>query len=428
MNKAESDSFVLQLHGSGWEAAASPHDCDLVILNTCSVRITAEERIWGRLGFYRHEKQHRRFVLLVTGCMAQRLKDELLHEAPEIDIIIGNFNKHRIIENIEHVIDRNEKRAFTSEGDYVFSSIHSSTSFKSFVPIMHGCDNFCSYCIVPYVRGRELSRDPKTILIEIESLVKNGVKEVTVLGQNVNSYRYDDSGNTIRFSDLMDSISQTADDSAWIRFLTSHPKDFPEELIDIIAARKNICKHIHLPMQHASNRILGLMNRRYSWEFYRDLIRSIRRSIPDISITTDILIGFPGESDEDFNLVLDAMEEIGFDDAFTYKYNPREGTKAYAMGDTIPEDTKLERLDAVIRLERKISSEKKKEKLGRIVRALVEEISKKHPDELLARSENDEMIVFPGQKVKIGTFVEIEITGVSGNTLRGKEMIPCHGN
>ncbi len=428
MNKAESESLVSRLDETGWESAVTPEESDVIILNTCSVRKTAEERVWGRIGFFRHEKKLRPFKLVVTGCMAERLKEAMIEKAPEVDVVIGNFDKHRILDLLDSESEGDGKRVIADGGEYRFQSIRRASSFRAFVPIMHGCDNFCSYCIVPYVRGREVSRGKAEILDEIRGLASDNVKDITLLGQNVNSYRYENGNGPVFFKDLLESVSGELGPSHWIRFLTSHPKDFPPGLIDAIAGSTNACHHVHLPIQHASDRILERMNRKYTVSYYGRLVESVRNAIPDISVTTDIMIGFPGETDDDFASLLGFMEETGFDEAFTYKYNPREGTAAFSMADTVSEELKLERLDRLIRLQRNISIEKKRKKLGRTVKVLAEDVSKKNESELLGRTEQDEMVVFPGKRESIGSFVRVKLCGLSGNTFTGKETDKCPGN
>jgi tRNA-2-methylthio-N6-dimethylallyladenosine synthase len=420
MNKAESESLALRLIESGWSEAHSSDDSDVVIINTCSVRKTAEERAWGRIGFYGHAKNPGQ-KLVITGCMAERLKDDIIRRAPAVDMVIGNFNKHRMAEYLEDIGGGDAKNVYAGAGDYLFSPMHCCRSFRAFLPISHGCDNFCTYCIVPYVRGREVSRGVKEILVEVDSLLAKGVKEITLLGQNVNSYRYENGRGIVRFVDLLEAVSARTAGAARIRFLTSHPKDFVDELADLISERENICNHIHLPIQHASDAVLKRMNRRYDMAYIRRLVRKVRERIPAVSITTDILIGFPGETEKDFNTTLEALRELDFDDAFTYRYNPREGTAAFTMQDEVPENEKLRRLDAVIRLQRSISFRKKERKLGTIVKVLAEDVSKKNPAEILARTEQDEMVVFPGRADTIGRFARVELAGLNGNTFMGKE-------
>lgn len=422
MNKAESDALEIQLKNNGWQPAKNHENASLVILNTCSVRKTAENRIWGRIGFYKNLKLKKNIKLAVTGCMSERLKDELTELNP-VDIVIGNFNKKYFLEAVENSFNNIGKTSFIEENEYEFDHFHSNgNNFKSFVPIMHGCNNFCSYCIVPYVRGHEVSRSPYEIIEEIERLEDYNVKEITLLGQNVNSYRYNLNNKMIDFPELLLFILKKIKAIKWIRFLTSHPKDLSDKLIDVIQGDNKICRHIHLPVQHGSDKILYLMKRKYKRKDYISLINSIKNRISDISITTDILIGFPGETESDYNDTINLMKEIRFNDAFTYKYNPREGTEAYNFDDDVPEELKLKRLSEIIELQREISSEIKQEKIGSIVPVLAESVSKKNHQELLGRTEKDEMAVFPGNPDIIGSMADIELVSLAGNTFIGKEI------
>jgi tRNA-2-methylthio-N6-dimethylallyladenosine synthase len=312
-------------------------------------------------------------------------------------------------------------------GEYRFAERHSLSGFQAFLPIMHGCNNFCTYCIVPYVRGSEVSRSPESILAEILRLqVPEGsagqvIREITLLGQNVNSYLYRaQGGGTLTFPALLRRIVPVLQDRTWLRFLTSHPKDMSDELIELVAAEPALCRHIHLPVQHGSNRILQAMGRKYTRGHYLDLVERIRKTIPEVSLTTDILIGFPGEGEEDYRLTLELMQQVQFEDAFTYRYNPREGTRAFELKDDVPESLKQERLSEVIDLQRRITREVKKGKLGRVVEVLIEGVSKKNAAELLARTEGDEMVVFPGSPKRIGTFGRVRLQSLRGSTFRAE--------
>ena len=354
MNKAESDSLELILQKRGWESCSSDSQADLIIINTCSVRQTAEDRIWGRIGYFKKLKESHDFKLVIIGCMAQRIKEELYTTCRgTVDLVLGTLEKNNILEYLEGLPEKDE-------GTYTFQEYHSDgRSFKTFVPIMHGCNNFCSYCIVPYVRGREVSRSAEDILHEIEFLEQHNVREITLLGQNVNSYRGTYKGSEISFPELLDLICSHISSIGWVRFLSSHPKDFSSKLIDTIAANPQVCRHIHLPVQHGSNRILELMNRRYTKEHYLDIVSEIKDKIPGASLTTDILIGFPGETEADLDATLDLMRQVRYIDAYTYYYNPREGTKACTMADSLPLETKLKRLEKVIARQHRISAEEK---------------------------------------------------------------------
>ena len=376
------------------------------------VRKTAEDRIYGRIGYYKKIKEDNpELKLIITGCMAERLGDNLKSKISPVDFVAGTFNKNTIIDYLNNNISD-----FNNSGVFEFQKLHyREGSFKAFVPIMHGCNNFCSYCIVPYVRGREISRNTSEIIDEIKYLEAKSVKEITLLGQNVNSYKTETD-----FPSLLDLIAGKTDSIEWIRFISSHPKDVSDRLIDVIAENSKICNHIHLPVQHGSDRILDLMNRKYDTAYYLDFVKKIRDAIPEISLTTDLLIGFPGETEYDFQKVLEIMETVRYSDAFTYYYNPREGTASCCLEDSVPKDIKLERLDKVIRLQKKISLEGKQKKIGSVFKSLVESVSKNNSDELLARNESDEMIVFNGNHDKIGTFVNLKIISLNGNTLKGE--------
>ena len=418
MNTAESNAIIGDLRNRGWEEAGSEETADLVLINTCSVRQTAENRIWGRIGHYKHLKESRNFTLAVTGCMAERLKEDMQKKAPAVDMVIGNFEKERLVE----YLDTNEiwNDNLVSDGEYNFRELHlAENEFKAMVPIMHGCNNFCTYCIVPFVRGREVSRSPESIIEELKELEARGVKEITLLGQNVNSFRYVKEDSIIDFSGLLKLILSETTSLGWIRFMSSHPKDVPEDLIDLIAANDRLCNHIHLAVQHGSDKILEKMNRKYTRSDFLSLSNKMKISIPDISITTDLLIGFPGESIEDLQLTEDLMSEIRFNDAFTYYYNPREGTKAFSFTDNIEDKEKLRRLNEIIQLQRKISSEIKLNRVGQMVKVLVESVSRKNNKEVLARTEKNEMVVFPGDSELIGTFKNIKLIGLKGNTFLG---------
>ena len=412
MNKAESDALELELNGNGWKETESPNEASVVIINTCSVRKTAEDRIYGRIGFYKKVKEtNPELRLIITGCMAERLGDSLKSRTSPVDFVSGTFNKQNIIDFINDNYSDS-----TNSSIFEFQKLHyKEGAFKAFVPIMHGCNNFCSYCIVPYVRGREVSRSISDILDEIKYLESKNVKEITLLGQNVNSYNAE-----VDFPDLLQMIAENTDSIEWIRFTSSHPKDVSDKLIRVMAENSKICNHFHLPVQHGSDRILKLMNRKYDTAYYLGYVEKLKKAIPDISITTDILIGFPGETEDDFQKVIDIMKTVRYSDAFTYYYNPREGTASYNFEDTVTKEAKLERLDKIIKLQRKISLEEKQRKIGKICRCLVESVSKNNEEELLARNESDEMIVFNGKHDKIGQFVNLKIISLNGNTLKGE--------
>lgn len=447
MNKAESASMEQILIDRGWVAASSAEETDLAIINTCSVRATAENRIFGRLGWFSAVKAVRggakdgkkvnfpvaasaytqgrpQMTLVVTGCMAQRLLDGFKKQYPVIDYVVGNFQKQHFIDIVQAVEQGKPVIEIDEEPIYSFAPMSwEQGTFSAFVPIMHGCNNFCTYCIVPYVRGREISRSPKEILKEIDQLSSHNVKEITLLGQNVNSYHWEEEGKTLNFPQLMMLIAQhikeTKSSIGWIRFMSSHPKDLSDELIEVIKNEPLICRHIHLPVQHGSTQVLARMNRKYSREQYLDLVDRIRSNIPEVSLTTDILIGFPGETKEDFQETVSLMEQVRYQAAYMYYYNPREGTPAATYPDQISLDVKKERLQQIIDMQLEITREETQKRLGKIVPVLVESVSKDNPEELLGRTEQDERVVFAANKNKCGSFVQVQLLELTGNTIRG---------
>jgi len=447
MNIAESAALAIAAKERGWEEAPSPGEADLVLINTCSVRATAEQRVLGRLAHYSAYKKKRAFsggkgadgksppTLVLAGCMAERVGEELKKEYPALDFTIGTqarWSFPLVLEAVEKGVLPPNLDAANSKSDiydekpvFKFSPLHldGTSPYRSFVPIMHGCDNFCSYCIVPYVRGREVSRDPASILEEIRLLSERGVREITLLGQNVNSYCWDGLG----FPGLLELIARHLGDGVtggirWVRFLSSHPKDFSPDLIHVIAENPVFCRHIHLCVQHGSNRMLAAMNRRYTREQYLDLVFRLRTSLPDLSLSTDFLVGFPGETEDDFSEMLSLMEEVKFLYAYMYHYNPREGTAAFSLPGRISAEVKKERLSRVIALQKRHTSELLKRRLGMEVDALIEGISRKNADELVGRTGRDEMVVVPGRGDLVGSFASLTLSSLSGNTFRCKKV------
>jgi tRNA-2-methylthio-N6-dimethylallyladenosine synthase len=429
MNSAESAALALVLAERGWTNAENADLADLIIINTCSVRITAETRVFGRLAHFQAEKRSRAFTLIVAGCMAERLGDELKQQFKAVDYVMGTQARSTfplILDAVEQgsvLHQTDEKPAFS------FSSSHlENGQFRSFVPIMHGCNNFCSYCIVPYVRGREVSRSPESVLQELRLLAEKGVREVTLLGQNVNSYKWEDNGKHFDFPDLLEMIAEEVQGLSieWVRFLSSHPKDLSSKAIKVMAENPVFCRHLHLCVQHGSNSILEKMNRKYTRERYLELVAEIREAMPNISLSTDILIGFPGETDEDFSEVLSLMKEVKFLYSYMYHYNPREGTEAYKLPNRIPDEIKQKRLSQVIELQKDHTLELLKARIGSEEKILVEGISRKHADELIGRTARDEKVVFPGDISLIGSFVQTEIVSLKGNTFKGVQT--CLGD
>lgn len=442
MNKAESASIEQLLINRKWTAAEKAEDADLIVVNTCSVRATAETRIHGRLGFFSALRKQRKkielkpdgsvengFTLVVTGCMAERLKDDLKKQFPVVDYVVGTFQKQHF-QDIFDALENNRKLEKIDEDPvYQFAPLsYEEGEFRAYVPIMHGCNNFCTYCIVPYVRGREISRKPDEILEELTQLSKRNVKEVTLLGQNVNSYRYetkDADGNEkiIQFPELMKMVAQhlksISSSIGWVRFMSSHPKDLSSELIDVIASEKVFCRHIHLPVQHGSSKILQEMNRRYTREHYLSLVDMIRQKLPEVSLTTDVMLGFPGETEEDFQETVTLFQKVGYESAFMYYYNPREGTKACTMPNQIPLEIKKQRLAEIIQLQLDITKREMEKRLGSVVTVLAESVSRDNKNELLGRSEQNAHVVFTADEKLIGSFVQVKLNELTGNTFRG---------
>lgn len=430
MNQAESSSVERLLLSRGWSVSSDADASDLVIINTCSVRITAETRVAGRIAHYAALKRKRPFALMVMGCMAERLRGEFNKKFPAVDHVVGMYERDRFAD-IFLSIETGTKYQPTDEkpvNAYWFAPLsHESGAFQSFVPIMNGCNNFCSYCIVPYVRGREVSRPLPDILAEFDELAARGVREATVLGQNVNSYRWSDpdTDEIVDFPALLRRIARRVEAKnviRWIRFMSSHPKDFSDALIETIATEPLLCRFIHLPVQHGSNRVLEAMNRKYTREDYLALAARIRSRIPDASLSTDILVGFPGETEEDLVDTLNLVETVGFDAAYMYHYNPREGTKAYSMPNRVPDEIKKARLDRVIRLQHRLSAERMRARVGTQALVLVESFSRNDPDELFGHTELGEMVVFTGKQDPslIGHFALAELTSLRGRTFRAK--------
>ena len=420
MNAAESFSVERELKNRGWSQVSSGEEADLVILNTCAVRKSAEQRIHGRIGHYQHLKQKKDLSLVVMGCMTERMQISMRHAFSAVNMLVGTFGKQDFLEFLSQTESLAKDMDFFGGDVYEFLSAEVSPGgYSAYVPIMHGCNNFCTYCIVPYVRGSEVSRSAGEIIDEIHRLDNMGVKEITLIGQNVNSYRVDSgSKGKFDFPDLLELICRETSSIEWIRFMSSHPKDLSGRLIDVMADSRKVCRHLHLPVQHGADSVLKRMNRRYTRDEYLSLVKRIRTEIPDISLTTDLLIGFPGETEQDFSDTLDLLEEIRYDDAFTYKYNTREGTAAAGYSGQVTEALKTARLTKLIDSQRKITEDNKKARLNSAVKVLVEGPSRKNAAELLGRTERNEMIVFAGESCSPGDFIELIPRELSGATYR----------
>ena len=417
MNIAESNALELQLKGAGLTPAKNAEEAAVAILNTCTVRKSADNRMWGRLGHFGAIKKKRPLILIVTGCMAERLKDDLKGDAPYVDFVIGTNDKQRIVDILASPNGTYDEK----EEKYTFSeSYYREGEFSSYVPIMNGCNNFCSYCIVPYVRGREISRDINDIIRELHYLDAKEVKEVTLLGQNVNSYHYEEDGKVITFPALLRRLcAEETKHIRWIRFDSPHPKDFTEELIEVIKREEKVAKHLHIPLQSGSSRILKAMNRKYTKEQFISLITTIRSAIPSVTFATDVMVGFPSESEDEYRETLEVLRLLQCPEAFMYYFNPREGTKAVELEDQIDEETKSRRLSDLIDFQLDIFQSVRRARIGDILEVLVSQRTRDDVNRMLGKSEHNEMVAFTSD-APIGSFVTVRLTGLKGNTLQGE--------
>ncbi len=424
MNVADSEVIAAVMATVGYEMAENLEEADAVLLNTCSVRDNAEQKILSRLQFLSSLKRKRSSCLKivgVVGCMAERVKSELV-EKHDVDLVAGP-DSYMDLPALFAAVESGEKAVnvelSTTETyrDIIPIKI-TGNRVSGFVSIMRGCNNFCSYCIVPYTRGRERSREAKSILAEVADLRARGFKEVTLLGQNVNSYAYDcGDGRTIGFAELLSMVAEAAPDMR-VRFTTSHPKDMSDEIIAVIAKYDNICNHIHLPVQSGSNSVLKAMNRKYTREWYLDRIAAIRRMIPDCGITSDLFTGFHGETEEDFQETLSLMREVGFDSSFMFKYSERPGTLASRMmPDNVEESVKIERLNRMIALQNELSAQSNRRDIGKTFEVIVEGVSKKSKEQMVGRTQQNKTCVFPRGDYKIGDKVDVRVVESSSATL-----------
>ena len=424
MNVADSEVVASVMGMAGYEITESQDEADAVFLNTCSVRDNAEQKILSRLDFYHslQKKQGRRIIVGVLGCMAERVREELI-EAHHADLVAGPdayLTLPDLIAQAEcgHKAINVELSTTETYRDIVPQRI-CGPHISGFVSIMRGCNNFCHYCIVPYTRGRERSRDVESILRECRDLRDRGYKEVTLLGQNVNSYLSE--GTT--FPELLRLVAQEVPQMR-VRFTTSHPKDMSDETLQVIAEEPNLCHHIHLPVQSGSDRILKLMNRKYTREWYLDRVSAIRRILPDCAITTDIFVGYSGETEEDHQQSLSLMQEVGYDSAFMFKYSERPGTYASKhLPDDVPEEVKIRRLNEIIALQNELSAQANRKCIGKQYEVLVEGVSKRSKDELFGRTGQNKVVIVPRENLRIGQTVPVVITESSSATLKGKVIV-----
>ncbi len=424
MNVADSEVIASILKMADYETCDNLEVADAILLNTCSVRQNAENKIINRLEAlhqYRQKRKDRKLIIGVVGCMAERVKEDLINQH-HADLVAGP-DAYLSLPHLFAQAEMGEKainiELSTTETykDVLPSRIHAN-HVSGFVSIMRGCNNFCHYCIVPYTRGRERSRDIDSILAEVRDLNDRKFKEVTLLGQNVNSYQWEGIG----FPELLRRVAEAVPDMR-IRFTTSHPKDMSDETLQVMASHENICKHIHLPVQSGSNRILKLMNRKYTREWYLDRVAAIRRIIPDCGLTTDIFVGYHSETEEDHQASLSLMRECAYDSAFMFKYSERPGTYASKhLPDDVPEEVKLQRLNEMIALQNELSAESYRKDIGKEYEVLVEGVSKRSRDQLFGRTSQNKVVVFDRGNHRIGDFVKVRITESSSATLKGEEV------
>lgn len=425
MNVADSEVVVSILAGKGYEHTENINEAGLILINTCSIRENAEQRIWGRLKAISHLKKKNPALLVgLIGCMAERLKENVIEKERLVDLVVGP-DAYRVLPMLIDEAASGHKAVnvlLSREETYAdISPVRmDKNGVTSFVSIMRGCNNMCAYCVVPYVRGAERSRNPESIFSEVRDLWEKGYREVTLLGQNVDSYNWQSNEVKTGFPELIEKVAQI-NPLLRVRFSTSHPKDISDDLLLVMSKYKNICKHIHLPAQSGSSRILKLMNREYTREWYLDRLKAIREIIPECSVSTDMIAGFCTETEQDHQESLSLMELAGYDFAYMFKYSERPGTKAARRyKDDVPEDIKTRRLNEIIALQNRLSAKSKKQDVGRIFEVLIEDKSKRSAEHLQGRTSQNKVVVFPGDGHKKGEYVNVHVERCTSATLIGK--------
>lgn len=425
MNVGDSEVIFSILGKEGYERTESMDEADVILANTCSVRDNAEQRIWGRIEVFHKQKEKRGGVVVgIVGCMAERLKDKLL-DTHKVDLVAGPDSYRTLPALLRDIApDKPQINVMLSHEETYADIVPVRTDrngVSAFISIMRGCNNVCSYCVVPYTRGAERSRDPKTIVDEARDVFSKGYKEVTLLGQNVDSYNWNpEDGQGCDFPDLLEMVAGISPELR-VRFATNHPKDISDKLIDTMAKYANICEHIHLPVQSGSDRLLEKMRRRYTSGWYLDRVARIREVMPGCGITTDVIAGFCSETEEDHRQTLELFRKVGFDYAYMFYYSERPGTLAARhYPDDVPPDVKTRRLNEIIALQNKLSLKSNRNDIGKVFRVLVEGPSKKNPEELCGRSGSNKMCVFPGGGHKAGDYVDVEVVSCTSATLIGK--------
>jgi tRNA-2-methylthio-N6-dimethylallyladenosine synthase len=415
MNLADSSSLAAMLIARGYQRAQTEQDADLIILNTCSVRLKAEERVLGRLGeIQQYKKRNPHLLVAVVGCMAQRLGDNLLRQAPHVDFVLGTdrlFELPNLLEDAEGT-----SRVMTTFGHENMDAIAPcrENEYSGFVTISRGCDNYCSYCIVPYVRGKERSHSVRHIIDAVNDMVGQGVVEIMLLGQNVNSYRHEGTD----FPDLLQRVVAETDCKR-VRFMTSHPKDLSDKLVDLMAVEPRLMPHIHLPLQSGSDRILERMGRDYTFDHYRRIVDYIRSKLSYVCITTDLIVGFPSETVEEYEMTLAAVRDLTFDSAFMFRYSVRPGTVAAEYKDDVPEEEKISRLNTLIALQQEISQQRNQREINVVRQAVVEGYSRRSREFARGRTEGNKTVLFRTHKLEAGKILPIRISSADAFTLHG---------
>ena len=424
MNVADSEVVASIMQMDGYALTEKIEEADAIFVNTCSVRDNAEQKIYGRLQYFQSlRKKKKQLIVGVMGCMAERVKEELI-QVHHADLVVGP-DAYLDLPNLVGAVERGEKAInveLSTQETYkdVIPLKLPGVHISGFVSIMRGCNNFCTYCIVPYTRGRERSRDVESILNEIRDMRDKGFKEVTLLGQNVNSYRFERNDEVITFPRLLALVAEEVPQMR-VRFTTSHPKDMSDETLEVIAAHDNLCKMIHLPAQSGSDRILKEMNRKYTRAWYLDRIAAIRRILPDCAISTDLFCGFHSETEADYEQTLSLMREVGYDSAFLFKYSERPGTYASKhLPDDVPEEEKIRRLQGMIDLQNQLSEESNRRDIGKTFEVLIEGFSKRSREQLFGRTSQNKVVIFDKQDFHVGQFIQVKITSASSATLFGE--------
>lgn len=428
MNEHDSEMIAGMLELMGYESTNERSESDIVLINTCAIRENAEDKVFGELGHLKTLKREKPDLIVgVCGCMSQEesVVNKILQKHQHVDLIFGTHNIHRLPVLLREVTYSKEMviEVWSKEGDIIENLPKKrEDGMKAWVNIMYGCDKFCTYCIVPYTRGKERSRRPEDVIAEVRELARLGYKEVTLLGQNVNAYGKDFEDISYSFGDLMDDMRKI--DIPRIRFTTSHPRDFDNHLIEVLAKKGNLVEHIHLPVQSGNTEVLKKMARKYTREHYLALVDKIKKAIPDVVLTSDIIVGFPGETDEQFEDTLSLVKEVEYDLTYTFIYSPREGTPASGMEDNVPETVKKQRLQRLMDVQNEISLRKNQSLAGKVLEVLVEGESKNNPDVLAGRTRTNKLVLFKGSKTLIGKFIDVKIEKAQTWTLKGEVVSP----